>query len=153
MDFSLIASLVAALGVSDTDAVMNFLKDNDAVTLHEDDEAFTRELVEFALVYHREVMNAKAIVLDPASLEAGEIAALKALVDALNDAPFEDAQELQSTTYRAGKGEELNLRAWFGLLYTILTGNSAGPRLGTLLQMLGRETAQEKIRTFLAPQG
>ena len=121
--------------------------------MHEDDEAFTRELVEFALVYHREVMNAKSIVLDPASLEAGEIAALKVLVDALNEAPFEDAQELQSTTYRAGKGEELNLRAWFGLLYTILTGNSAGPRLGTLLQMLGRQTAQEKIRNFLAPLG
>jgi len=149
IDFSLIASLVGALGIEDADAVMSFLRENEAIQLDENDEGFTKQLIQLALIYQREVMNAKRIIVDVDSLDEGQLSALSALKTTLEDISFEDAQELQSATYRAGKGAELNLRAWFGLLYSILTGNSAGPRLGTLLQMLGRQTAIEKLTPFL----
>lgn len=148
VDFSLLVSLVAALGVDDPDSIMGFLKDNAAITLEEDDEAFTRELVHYAVTYHRDFMNAKRIDVDAESLSDVEIQALTTLEKALPDADFSDAQSLQSMTYRVGKDAELNLREWFSLLYTVLTGNPAGPRLGTLLQMIGRDKAGEKLSRF-----
>ena len=128
---------------------MSFLRDNEAINLDSNDEGFTQQLIGLALVYQREVMNAKRIIVEPESLDEAQKSALKSLHETLQDISFEDAQELQSATYRAGKGAELNLRAWFGLLYSILTGNSAGPRLGTLLQMLGRQTAIDKLVPYL----
>ncbi len=148
IDFSLLVGLVGALGVESPEAVMSFLRGNDALTLTEKDEAFTEQLVKFALMYHQKVMDAKRISVDVEALSDVEKKALKTLQSQLQSADFTDAQGLQSLTYSIGKENEMELRPWFSLLYTTLTGNATGPRLGTLLQMLGQQKSTEKIQAL-----
>jgi lysyl-tRNA synthetase class 1 len=145
VDFSLLVSLVGALGVTDPESVLTFLKDNESLTIASDDEDFIRELIQFAMNYHREVIAVTAEPLDPSTLEAPELAALEALRARLEAIPFDDPAELQNLTYAIGKEHALELRPWFGVLYSVLTGNPTGPRLGTLLRMLGRQRAIERI--------
>ena len=149
VDFSLLVSLVGALGVKDPDIVLEFLKDNESLTIAPADEAFIRELIQFAMNYHREVMAAGATPLDAGSLDATRLQALEDLRTRLGAIAFDDPAELQNLTYEIGKAHELELRPWFGVLYSVLTGNPTGPRLGTLLRMLGQQRSIDRITRVL----
>ena len=149
VDFSLLSSLVGALGVQEPTTVLQFLDDSPGIQIHEDDRAFVHQLIQLAIVYQKEVLQARTIQVQRADLSEEQVSALRALSETLSGMEFGEAQELQSATYRAGKENELDLKSWFKSLYALLTGNASGPRLGTLLAMLGKEKAIEKIEGVL----
>ena len=149
VDFSLLSSLVGALGVQEPTTVLQFLDDSPGIQIHEDDRAFVHQLIQLAIVYQKEVLQARTIQVQRADLSEEQVSALRALSETLSGMEFGEAQELRSATYRAGKENELDLKSWFKLLYALLTGNASGPRLGTLLAMLGKEKAIEKIEGVL----
>lgn len=148
-DFSLLVSLVGALGIDDVAAVHSFLRDNPALTLAPQDDAFAFELVQFALRYDRGLRATRLPDAAAHELSIGEIHALETLLQRLGDADFTAADALQTMTYEVGKARDLGLREWFSLLYQALTKNPTGPRLGTLLMLLGRERSEKKLQEFL----
>ena len=149
-DFSLLVSLVGALGIDDVDAVDAFIAAAPNVAHHAQDAALTRELVAYALAYDRGVLEPKRRSAEALVLDDAQRAALTALRAALAAPTTLDPEALQNLTYEVGKGHDLQLRAWFSLLYRVLTGSPSGPRLGTLLSLLGAERAIAKLDTALA---
>lgn len=148
-DFSLLVSLVGALGIDDADAVYTYLEASKA-SLHPQDVAFTRELVGYALAYDREVLEPKRRTATKPVLDDAQRTAVGALRTALVELGFDDAEALQTLTYEVGKANGLQLRQWFSLMYQTLTGSPSGPRLGTLLALLGGERSLAKIDAALA---
>jgi lysyl-tRNA synthetase class 1 len=148
-NFSLLVSLVGALGVQDEDAVFAFLEAAPNVKLHPSDAAFARQLVGYALAYDREVLEPKRRAAS-LELEPAQHAALGELEAKLSEASFADPEALQNLTYEVGKSHDLQLRQWFSVLYQVLTGSPSGPRLGTLLALLGQERSLGKLRAVSA---
>jgi lysyl-tRNA synthetase class 1 len=146
--YSLLISLVGALGVHDAEAAFNFLQTTPSVQLKDTDIDFARQLIDLALAYDRDVMEPQRQAQGELVLEDGQQAALEALAAQLVEFPFDDAQALQNLTYEIGKANELHLRTWFGVLYRVLTGAPTGPRLGTLLLLLGRENSLAKLSDY-----
>lgn len=149
-DFSLLVSLVGALGIDDVAAVHSFLKDNPAVSLAASDDAFAGDLVRFALSYDKGLRATRSSTGSILDLSESELTALKILIERLDGADFAASDSLQTLTYEVGKGCDLNLREWFSILYQALTQNPTGPRLGTLLMLLGRERSKRKLQEFLS---
>ena len=149
-NFSLLVSLVGALGVDDVDAVYGFLEGTPNVKLHPDDAGFARELTAYALRYDREVLEPARKVAPVLELLPAQREALSALRTQLEGAAFDDAEGLQNLTYDVGKAHDLQLREWFSLLYRVLTRSPSGPRLGTLLSLLGAERSSAKLEEALA---
>ncbi|GMV42553.1 MAG: lysine--tRNA ligase [Myxococcales bacterium] len=148
-DFSLLVSLVGALGIGDADAVYGYLEAS-RVSVDPRDAAFARELVGYALAYDREVLEPKRRAATALALDEGQRAAVAALRSELVTLGFEDAEALQTLSYEVGKAHGLQLRQWFSVLYHALTGSPSGPRLGTLLALLGGERSLAKLDAALA---
>jgi lysyl-tRNA synthetase class 1 len=147
-DFSLLVGLVSALGIDDKSTVVSFLEENETIGLEKEDAVFASELVVSALAYQRQVLADQRKELDVEALSSQERKAISTFTSAIEKADFDDPVGLQNLTYEIGKTHELELRPWFTTLYIALTGNAAGPRLGTLLAMLGREKSLEKLRVI-----
>ncbi len=140
-DFSLLVGLVGALGLDDPQAVVAFLQRAPRIELADDDVPFATELVERALRYQaalREAAEAERGAFAPAPEVA---AALDDLVARLRTASFDDAEALQTLVFEVAREHGIGAREWFAALYRVLTGNPSGPRMGTLLQLLGRDRA------------
>lgn len=55
----------------------------------------------------------------------------------MSDYDGNDAQELQSACYQAGKDNEVSMGKWFRTLYRLLLGQDRGPRVGTFVSVYG----------------
>lgn len=152
-DYSLTTSLVGALGVEDPAFIQQFFAETTAIEVADADVAYNNELIRYAIEYDRALKNRRLKELGLAqgqqsarALTEDERAAMGELIQSLESADFDDAEALQSLVFQAGKSRELKAKGWFAVLYVALTGNNSGPRLGTLLSMLGQERALQKLR-------
>src|SRR5581483_8598755 len=106
-------------------------------------------LVGFALRYYEDFVKPTKTYRAPDDKERAALEDLANQLERLGDE--RDGVKVQNVVYEVGKAHGFDpLRAWFGALYEVLFGQSAGPRFGSFAALFGcRETAA-MIRRALA---
>jgi lysyl-tRNA synthetase class 1 len=133
VSFAMLLNLIGILGETDEEIVWNYLRGNYAGVT----EA-VRELIPYALAYHRDHLAALIVRRAPT---AGEAVALDDLADRLRSTVERDATTLQGIVYQVGKDHDYanRLRDWFAVVYEVVFGSPEGPRLGGFIEVYGVE--------------
>jgi lysyl-tRNA synthetase class 1 len=106
------------------------------------------KLVGFALNYYRDFVAAHKAYRAPNEAERAAFEKLAADLEAAHaDASAED---LQNIFYEVGKTIMAeDLRGWFKTVYEVLLGQEQGPRMGSFVQLYGRDNIVALIRKAL----
>ena len=135
--FSLLLNLASACHAEGPDVLWGFISRYDP-----DASAETRPnmgaLVELALAYYRDFVVPKKQYRAPTPEEASALAEVAEKLGAL---PADSAPEdFQSVFYEVGKSlMPDDLRGWFKAVYEVLLGQEQGPRMGSFVQLYGRD--------------
>jgi len=145
--FSLLLNLASACHAEGPEVLWGFITryDHDATP---ESRPRLAELVDLALAYYTDFVVPQK-KYRPATAE--EARALEAVAEKLaampDDAPAED---FQSVFYEVGKGlMPDDLRGWFKAVYEVLLGQEQGPRMGSFVQLYGRDETVRLIRETL----
>jgi lysyl-tRNA synthetase class 1 len=148
-DYGLLVGVISALGIDDPAAIRQFFLAGPTVRTQPEDRAFVEVLLDSGVRYSKALDSARKGAPLTTVPSPEDVAAVGAFAESLRDASFAEPDVLQNAAYEAGKAREIPLRHWFSVLYVALIGAAAGPRLGTLLSMLGRERALAKLQAFV----
>lgn len=132
ISYSMLLNLVNVLNTDDKDVVWDYLLryDEDA----RQNEAIIDDMIDRALRYYRDfVLPTKEYELPADEM----MPALEQFRAFLADYDGNDAQEIQSACYSAGKENDVSLGKWFRTLYRMLLGQDRGPRVGTFVSVYG----------------
>ncbi len=140
ISYSMILNLVSVLNTDDRDIVWEYLERyDDSVT---DDAAVIDDLIDRALAYYRDfVLPTKEFERPDDEVMVG----VDQLREFLLNYEGNDAEELQSAAYSAGKENDISLGKWFRSMYRLLLGQDRGPRLGTFIHLYGVQETVDLI--------
>jgi lysyl-tRNA synthetase class 1 len=139
--FGLLLNLVNVLNTEDRDLIWDYLLRYDA-TARETNEELLDAMIDCALNYYRDfVAPTKEFAAPAPEMQP----AMDQFVAFLEEYEGNDAQEIQSACYSAGKENGLKLGAWFQTLYRLLLGQQQGPRIGTFVSVYGVQETLELI--------
>ena len=146
LTFGILLNLASACHAESKDVLWGFIKSYAPGATPEGDPQLDR-LVGFALNYYRDFVAHKAY---RAPNEA-ERAAFEKLAADLEAAPADaSAEDLQNIFYEVGKTIMAeDLRGWFKTVYEVLLGQEQGPRMGSFVQLYGRDNIVALIRKAL----
>ncbi len=132
ISYSMLLNLVNVLNTDDKEVVWNYILRYDADA--EQNKAIIDDMIDRALRYYRDfVLPTKEYELPAEEF----MPALEQFRAFLADYDGNDAQELQSACYQAGKDNEVSMGKWFRTLYRLLLGQDRGPRVGTFVSVYG----------------
>ena len=107
------------------------------------------KLVGYALSYYEDFVKPAKKFRAPDDKERAALEDLANQLDTLGDE--RDGATVQNVVYEVGKAHGFEpLRAWFGALYEVLFGQSAGPRFGSFAALFGTKETAAMIRKALA---
>jgi len=147
VSFALLMNLVSASGAQNHDVLWGFIRAYAPEASPEKNPGLER-LVGYALRYYEDfVKPAKRY----RAANDKERAALEDLATRLERLGEErDGTIVQNVVYEVGKSHGFEpLRAWFGALYEVLFGQSAGPRFGSFAALFGCAKTAALIRQAL----
>ena len=149
VDFSLLSSLVGALGVQEPTTVLQFLDDSPGIQIHEDDRAFVHQLIQLAIVYQKEVLQARTIQVQRADLSEEQVSALQALSETLSGMEFGKPRSCR--VQPTGRGKRMNWTSSPGSNYSMrLTDREClWSPVGHLISDARKKKAIEKIEGVL----
>lgn len=139
--FGLLLNLVNVLNTEDRDLIWDYLLRYDS-TARETNEELLDAMISCALNYYRDFVAPTKEFAAPADEMQP---AMEQFVSFLREYEGNDAQEIQSACYSAGKENGLKLGAWFKTLYRLLLGQQQGPRIGTFVSVYGVQETLELI--------
>lgn len=146
LSFSLLLNLAAACNPEDKSLLWGFI--SRYAEASPQTHPMLDQLADYAVRYYQNFVKPNKRYRLP---EPAEAQALQALHDAIAGLPAEaDAEAIQTAVFTVGKhhGYE-NLREWFKLLYQTLLGQEQGPRMGSFIQLYGREETMALIARVL----
>ena len=145
LTYGLLLNLVTAVGAASREALWAFITRHSA-ELTPASAPMVDRLVEYALNYHRDFVQPTQQARLPTPAERLALADLDASLATISPECTVDADGIQAIVYAVGKRHPFaELKDWFQALYEVLLGQSAGPRIGTFIAILGIE----KIRTLI----
>jgi lysyl-tRNA synthetase class 1 len=143
ISFSLVNNLVSALGTQDVDLVLDYIFGYDPGAKRF--ETFIRRLVERSLAYYRDNILPHKVFKTPSPEEKQLLAALAAKLDGETG---NDAEIFQSKVFDTAKENNIEPRAFFLLLYETLFGQSAGPKIGSFIKLIGKEEFLKRLKAL-----
>ncbi len=147
ISYSMLMNLVSVLNTDDRDIVWDYLRQYDDSV--EQDADVIDDLIDRALRYYRDfVLPTKEFRLPDDEVMVG----VEQLVDFLADYDGDDAEEIQSAAYSAGKDNDISLGKWFKSMYRLLLGQDRGPRLGTFIHLYGVDETRQLIEERLSEE-
>lgn len=148
VSYSMLLNLVNVLNTDDSEIVWDYIlryapsADSDRKTID--------DMIDRALQFYRDFIVPTKVYEVPEDETALE--ALGALVAALKNPEIQGAEALQSATYSAGKEAGMKLGVWFATMYKLLLGQERGPRLGTFIDLYGKEETLRLLEEKLGPE-
>ena len=140
ISYSMLLNLVSVLNTDDREIIWDYLRRYDDAV--EDDADVIDDLIDRALRYYRDrVLPTKEFQHPDDDVLDGVDQLRSFLVDYDGD----DAEEIQSAAYSAGKDNDIDLGRWFKAMYRLLLGQDSGPRLGTFIHLYGVDDTVELI--------
>jgi len=142
LTFSLLMNLVAACNTDDEKILLGFI----AKYASEDalNDPYLKTLLKHAIAYYHDFIEPYKNFLIPNQDEKN---ILQNIIDAIQSQNNTSSEELQNMIYEIGMkaGFEGKLKEFFQILYRILLGQNEGPRIGSLLTLLGPIEAQKLV--------
>ena len=144
ISFSLLLNLVAACNTGNKNFLKAFIEKYIGCEIEA--SSYLAKLLVHAINYYNDFIEPKKKLLHPND-EHKEI--LKKIIHVVQT--NEGAEDIQNAVYAIGmtSGFEGKLREFFQILYQILLGHPEGPRIGSLLALLGRDKAIELLSSHL----
>ncbi|MCR9258004.1 MAG: lysine--tRNA ligase, partial [Alphaproteobacteria bacterium] len=135
--FSLLLNLASACHAEAPEVLWGFITRYDPEATPESRPRLDK-LVGLALAYYRDFVVPKKRYRPATAEEAKALEEVARMLEALPaDSPTE---EFQSVFYQVGKGlMPDDLRGWFKAVYEILLGQEQGPRMGSFVDLYGRD--------------
>src|SRR5579862_9429318 len=133
LSFGMMMNLVAALGSSDRDFIWNYLVRYDAsIAGDPETEAMGRTLMECALNFYRDFIEAAKKLYTPSQAEGAQLETLAAY---LRENEGVSADEIEKRIYDLGRENYDKPGKIFPLLYRSILGQERGPRLGAFIRL------------------
>jgi lysyl-tRNA synthetase class 1 len=105
-------------------------------------------LAGYAVAYYRDFVKPAKRYRAPSEIERAALGDLARTLEALPAGA--DGETIQTQVFEVGKRHAFpDLRAWFKSLYEILLGQDQGPRMGSFIQLYGRDETVRLIRRAL----
>jgi len=145
VSYSMLLSLIGAVGVPAPEVVMDYVHHYHGAVPSSDRmlEALVGQATTF--VQERVQPNRK-----PLALSAEESRPVRALADYLHEdgrgAPEREAEEIQTAAFNIAREAGMEPKAFFRLLYGVLTGQDSGPRFGSFVKLLGQGKVSALLR-------
>ena len=112
--------------------------------------AYYDQLIEDALAYYREVVLPARKTEEPDHALDDALSALRARLAEMKGTPAgADAEALQTAVFQVAKDRDMRMKDWFRTLYRVFLRQSQGPRIGTLIALLGAEATIERLDAHL----
>ncbi len=146
LSFSLLLNLAAVCNPEDKSLLWGFI--SRYADAGPQTHPMLDQLADYAVRYYQHFVKPNKYYRLP---EPAEAQALQELHDIIAELPADaDAETIQTAVFTVGKthGYE-NLRDWFRLLYQTLLGQEQGPRMGSFIQLYGREETMTLIERVL----
>ncbi|CAK0754126.1 Lysine--tRNA ligase [uncultured Gammaproteobacteria bacterium] len=150
LSFSLLLNLAGAAHAEDKAAMWGFIS-RYAPEATPDNSPMLDRLVERAVTYYQSFVKPKKQYRAPSEVEA---AALRDLLAELEALPAQaKADQIQTLVYDIGKRHPFpDLKTWFQALYEVLLGQTAGPRMGSFIELYGLNATKALIGKVLASE-
>lgn len=103
-----------------------------------------KERIEYALNWNRDFMEIKETII---KLSGKEASAIRDLVKTLQTEA--DAEQIQSAIFASARKNGIEPSRFFEILYTILLGAPAGPRLGPYIVEMNRQNVIDALKRAL----
>jgi len=148
--FSLVMNLVPAVGTADRDLLWNYIVSYDpAIASDAETESLARALMECAINFYRDFIEATKQPYRPAD---GEREQLVALASWLADNSGATADQIEKAIYDLGRAHYDKPGKIFPLLYHVLLGQERGPRLGAFIRLATPAKIANSLEASLAPR-
>jgi lysyl-tRNA synthetase class 1 len=146
--FALMLNLVSASGAHNRDVLWGFIRAYAPGASPEANPGLEK-LTQFALRYYEDFVKPAKTYRAATDKERAALEDLAARLTAMGDE--RDGAVVQDMVYDVGKAHGFEpLRAWFGALYEVLFGQTAGPRFGSFAALFGCAETARMIRRALA---
>ncbi len=148
ISFSLLLNLASACNPEDKSVLWGFIT-RYAPDATPENSPYLDRLVEHAISYYEDFVKPSKKYRSP---DEEERAAMEALVAKLQSLPESaSGEDFQSAVYATGKEHGFeNLRDWFKALYETLFGQEQGPRMGSFIELYGRDETITLIENAIA---
>ncbi|MCF8462879.1 MAG: lysine--tRNA ligase [Rickettsiaceae bacterium] len=145
ISFSLLLNLVAACNTGDEEILKGFIEKYIGCQL--ESSSYLNKLLWYAINYYHDFVEPNKKFLQP---DEEHKAILRKIIKVVETT--QGAENIQNAIYDIGmtSGFEGKLREFFQLLYQILLGQTEGPRIGSLLALLGQDKAISLLSVHIA---
>ena len=147
VSFSLLLNLASVCNTEDKDILWGFVKKY-RCHLNPASMKFLDLLIEHAINYYQDFVKPCKNYATPSEDERAALVDLRERL--INAADSATAEELQAIVFEVGKAHNYTeLRDWFNTLYRVLFGQEDGPRMGSFIELYGKENFIELIDKML----
>ena len=137
LNFSILLNLASVCNTEDKSVLWGFISKYDA-NLSPASAPLMDDLVGHALVYYRDFILPHKKYRAPSDIERAALEDMIMVLKGFNDDA--KAEEIQTQIYEVGKRHAFaELRDWFKCVYQVVLGQDDGPRMGSFVQLFGRE--------------
>ena len=148
VSFALMLNLVSASGAHNRDVLWGFIRAY-APDASPEANPGVEKLVGYALRYYEDFVKPAKTYRAADAKERAALEDLAARMEQMGDE--RSGAAIQDVVYEVGKAHGFEpLRTWFGALYEVLFGQTAGPRFGSFAALFGCAQTAQMIRRALA---
>ena len=146
LTYTLLLNLASAVNVESKDHLWQFvIRYQKDVSPTKD--KFLDKLVGYAINYYNDFVKPNKQYLIANEKQKNILQEIYKIIDA---SEYNTAEELQTKIYQIGNDNYENLKNYFSDLYKILLGQTSGPRLGSLLYVLGKDHSLNLIKQVIS---
>lgn len=145
--YSDLINLIAAIGVTDSELLRPYLERTFGAERIAGHWGYVRTLLDKAVNYYADFIAPTRQVPQLSPEQWQLVDTFEALVDRT-----ESAEAVQAGVFEIARAHELKARDYFALLYSVLLGQSHGPRIGGFVALVGRDKIKEILAYARAAQ-
>ncbi|HET9482086.1 MAG TPA: lysine--tRNA ligase [Candidatus Polarisedimenticolia bacterium] len=143
VSYSMLSQLIAAIGVPSPGVVKDYVHHYKGAVPQSDPAL--ESLIQYATAYVRDQVLPTRTTRP---LTQDERPLLVSLADYLVEE--RQAEEIQTRAFEIAREAGLEAKAFFRVVYGVLTGQDSGPRLGSFVKLMGQEKVAEILRKAAA---
>ncbi len=143
ISFGILLNLASVCNTEDTDILSGFVEKY----ISKDKSLFSKELmklIKFSTYYYRDFVKPSKKYRTPNEKELEAL--LKLSKSLMDNSTNDDSDSIQTKVYEIGKTSGFdNLKDWFKAQYEILFGQTEGPRIGSFIELYGKDRYSDLI--------
>jgi lysyl-tRNA synthetase, class I len=148
INFTMLINIASASNVENAAVLLNMVTKYYRKNLTEGVNDFLEQLIQKAYLYYKDFIKGNKLNVAPNLEQKSDLELLLKYISELEGEI--DPQELQNYIYSLGmKNSAVPLKEYFKHMYQILLGQDNGPRLGSLLAILGKEDSTKLLQKHL----